>query len=230
MEQKYFKTQEEAAAYLGLSERTFNTLVKNGEIKGERVGTGEERTYFKFSVIELDNYQLERMKKKLGKKFDKQYSDAIRILAFFQGINKTLVVNAMLEGKGITEAIDNSCIKPADWTPERLESLCPIFPLNFYENIVEEYEKLQKDVRNWIKTRLTQQPLSANNRYLTRPNYPKLSKREEIYNEIFYYFNGDAPKNGVNLENKGNQNAEPQSSFTVCYSYAIPVNTENPPK
>lgn len=169
MKPRFFETQEEAAGYLGLAIATFNRLVKSGEIKGERVGTGEKRIHLLFSVDELDRYQMERMKKKLGEKFDKQFSDAQDIVAVFQGTNASRIIRAMLEGKEYEEALKDR-IEPRNVSFENISTLLgndEVF-IKWAKHILNTYIGLHKDVKQWIDNQIIYHPISR-------------SKAEEIY-------------------------------------------------
>ena len=148
-----YHTQSEAAEYLGLTQPTFNRLVKNGEIKGERVGTGKERIHLLFSEEALDAYQLERIRKKLGKKFDKQFADAQFVAGFFKGLNDGLIARAKLAGKTDGEAL-RSRIEPRYLTTENLSIDCPSEHLLVIERVFNLYKKLYKDVKHWVDNQI----------------------------------------------------------------------------
>jgi len=148
-----YHTQSEAAEYLGLTQPTFNRLVKNGEIKGERVGTGKERIHLLFSEEALDAYQLERIRKKLGKKFDKQFADAQFVAEFFKCLNDGLIAKAKLTGKTDQEALASQ-IYPYYLTSKNLSIECPAEYLLIIERVFKMYKKLYKDVKKWVDNQI----------------------------------------------------------------------------
>lgn len=132
-----FYTQDEVSVYLGLTQATVNKLVKNGEIKGERVGFGKIRSHRVYPVAEVDRYQLARIKKKLGENFEDEMGEANFVIDAFQSLNVDL-----REFKTIV-----SDIKKATCPDDKRETVRLAIML---------YQRFHKDVRSWIYNQLKQ--------------------------------------------------------------------------
>ncbi len=150
----FYTSQDDAAAYLGLTQPTFNKLVQGGMIKGERVGVGEHRRYYKFSVSELDRYQLERAKQKLGKRFEKQFEEAQRIASCFWCLNDKLMYKAMIEHSLSYQETSSWRIEPRYLTDENLATECPFDMLLIVKEAFLRYQKLSKALRDWVDNQI----------------------------------------------------------------------------
>ena len=139
-EQRYLRTQDEVAEYLGLTQVTVNKLVKNGEIKGKRVGNGDKRSRFKFPVAELDRCLLGRIKRSLGRNFTGGMFEAILVATVFQSID----VNWAALTPITTAVLDE------------LRNRCPSKKLPSLEIAISLYKKLPKGVSVWLNNRLNQ--------------------------------------------------------------------------
>lgn len=135
--QRYFHTQDEVSEYLGMTQVTVNKLVKNGEIKGERVGFGRDRSHRIYPVAEVDRYHLERIKKKLGENFEDEMVEVDFVIDAFQSLNVDL-----REFKTIV-----SDIKKATYPDDKRETVKLALVL---------YRRFHRDVQRWIYNRLKQ--------------------------------------------------------------------------
>ena len=134
--QRYFHTQDEVSEYLGMTQVTVNKLVKNGEIKGERVGFGRNRSHRIYPVAEVDRYHLERIKKKLGENFEDEMVEVDFVIDAFQSLNVDL-----REFKTIV-----SDIKKATY-PDKRKTVRLALVL---------YQRFHRDVQRWIYNQLKQ--------------------------------------------------------------------------
>ena len=155
MTERTFATQDEVAQYLGLTHATVNRLVKNGEIKGERVGVGEKRTHLKFSVDDLDAFLLERIKRKVKGKYDKQMAGARLLLTLFQELDATPTFVKLNENNTIEEVLKSAKLDEIDVATERIfGSLARLRGTFSYKFFVATYKELHKDVRTWLRNQL----------------------------------------------------------------------------
>ena len=181
MERQEFKkplflaNQSDAARYLGVDRVTFNKWVKAGVIQGERVGGGSERQYRVYYTAELDQFQLDRAKEKLGDKFDKQYEEAQKIVRDFQFYNDGLIEDAMINGESFSDACDNARIEP-----RKLKDMITKDPLH---NILDSfrdicnyrlvnYKGLNKTLKIWVDNQIyyhATDPRTAEVRYFPKP-------------------------------------------------------------
>lgn len=132
-----FYTQDEVSVYLGLTQMTVSKLVKNGEIKGERVGFGKIRSHRVYPVAEVDRYHLARIKKKLGEKFEDEMVEVDFVIDAFQSLNVDL-----REFKTIV-----SDIKKATYPDDKRETVKLALVL---------YQRFHRDVQRWIYNQLKQ--------------------------------------------------------------------------
>ena len=183
----FFQSQYDAAAYLGIAQTTFNKLVKDGEIQGERVGDGEKRKHFYFSTLKLDQFQLEAAKQKLGDKFDEQFKTAQEIVDAFQRYNDALIEAAMIKGKSFPVACQDVRIMPRYLKSEiarNNEYTCQgtihadgehIFLWALRSDCnqkLREYNKLNKSLKSWVDNEIyyhANDPTTVEVRYFSNP-------------------------------------------------------------
>lgn len=182
---QFLANQSDAARYLGVDRVTFNKLVKAGAIRGERIGGGSERQYCIYYVTELDQFQLDRSKERLGDKYDKQLEEAKNVVKYFQGYNDALIEEAMISGATFYDACKNARIEPRylkdKITKEHNNYLGFLRDLCNYA--LKEYNGFPKTLKNWVNNQIyyhATDPRNAETRYF--PNKPIQADQ-----------NGDAP-------------------------------------
>ncbi len=155
MTKRTFATQDEVAQYLGLSHATVNRIIKNGEIKGNRFGSGTLRSHCIYSSDDLDAFLLERIKRKLKKKYDKQIAGARLLLTLFRELDATPTSVKLNENKTIEEVLKSAKLDEIDAATERIfGSLARLRGTFSYKFFVATYKGLHKDVRTWLRNQL----------------------------------------------------------------------------
>lgn len=153
----FYFTQNEAAKYLGISQPTFSKLVKRGAICGKRRGVGTEREHFKFSADDLDRFQVDRAKEKLGDRFDDLFSKARIVVSFFQSFNDGRIATAIAEGRDIHYAYRYYRIEPLFLPPESLKNTrntCKDNEKPILEHVLSIYYKIPKSLKVWIDNQI----------------------------------------------------------------------------
>ena len=156
MTERTFATQDEVAEYLGLTQATVNKLIKSGEIKGKRFGSGTLRAHYLFSSSDLDACLLERIKRKVKDKYDKQMAGARLLLALFRELDATPTFVKLNENNTIEEVLKSAKLDEIDVATERIfGSLARLRGTFSYKFFVATYKELHKDVRTWLRNQLT---------------------------------------------------------------------------
>ena len=180
MERQEFKkplflaNQSDAGRYLGVDRVTFNKWVKAGAIQGERVGGGSERQYRIYYTAELDQFQLDRAKEKLGDKFDKQYEEAQQIVKYFHWYNDGLIEDAMIKGQTFSDACNNARIEPR-YIKNRITKECHNILDALRDScnyVLKDYKGLNKTLKIWVDNQIyyhAADPRTAEARYFPNP-------------------------------------------------------------
>ena len=155
---RFFTTQEEVAEYLDLTQVSVNKLIKNGEIKGRRVGGGPKRNYMQFPVSSIDSFLMTRIRQKLKKEYEKQMTEAQILLEVFRELDVTLPFGKLSKNKTIEEILKGVTQDDIDAaTATLLGSFAKPCSAFLYRFVVATYKGLHKDVRTWLRNQLTKE-------------------------------------------------------------------------